>query len=109
MAAACTDLLSHDELHDVLSRETPPGEVRRHVDPSDVLTRLVNRTARPKHRGPTLTEQQAALIAHTYLDGRLLSDVAAEMGLSIDNASKHRTRAAGVIARLLGHPDLAED
>ncbi len=101
------ELVSHDALHRALARDQPdahtgPGE------PRDVLDRLLRESNTPGHPGPTLTEEQAALIARTYLDGHLLAEVAAELGLSVDNASKRRKRAAAIIARLLGRPTLAE-
>ncbi len=55
-----------------------------------------------------ITDRQAALIARTYLDGEPLRQVAADLGLSEPSASKQRRRAANVIARLLGRPDLAD-
>jgi hypothetical protein len=74
--------------------------------PRTVLDRLVRRTraARDGHR---ITDVHATLIARTYLDGEQLRQVAADLGMSESNASKHRTRAESLIARHLGRPDLA--
>jgi hypothetical protein len=96
------------ELYDPTGRNSPqphtgPGE------PRDVLNRLLRESNTPGHPGPTLTAEHAALIARTYLDGQMLYQVAADLGLSKDNASKRRKRGAGIVARLLGRPTLAED
>jgi hypothetical protein len=75
--------------------------------PRAVLDRLIRQTSTAKN-GQRITELHATLIARTYLDGEKLKQVAAELGMSESNASKHRTRAEMLIARHLGHPGLAQ-
>jgi hypothetical protein len=84
----------------------PGGPDTAGDDPRAVLARLVAQNATTRN-GRRLTERHAALIARTYLDGYRLYDVAADLHLSPANASKHRARAATIIATLLGHPELA--
>jgi DNA-directed RNA polymerase specialized sigma24 family protein len=72
-------------------------------DPRMVLARLVTQT-RTARRSARLSEHHAALIAGTYLEGRKLYEVAAELNLSPANASKHRAHAETLIAGLLGYP-----
>jgi hypothetical protein len=55
-----------------------------------------------------ITTVQAELISRTYLDGERLRDVGADFNLSEPSASKQRRRAANLIARALGRPDLAD-
>jgi hypothetical protein len=72
-----------------------------------VLHRLARQTRADKD-AQRITEIHAELIARTYLDGEKLKQVAADLGMSESNASKHRTRAETLIARHLGRPGLAE-
>jgi hypothetical protein len=99
--------LTEAELHEAFER-TRAHPYTGPDDERDVLNRLVKRCNSPGHPGPTLSEQQAALIARTYLDGEMLYDVAAEFGLSGNNASKRRIRGAAIVATLLGRPQLAD-
>ena len=75
--------------------------------PRAVLDRLIRQTSTAKD-GQRITELHATLIARTYLDGEKLKQVAAELGMTESNASKHRTRAEMLIARHLGHPGLTQ-
>lgn len=87
---------------------TGPDEIaysRSEDGPRRVLDRLVSRT-RSASDGQQITELHATLIARTYLDGDKLKQVAADLGMSESNASKHRTRAEALIARQLGRPGL---
>ncbi|HEX6520497.1 MAG TPA: hypothetical protein VF070_10890 [Streptosporangiaceae bacterium] len=87
---------------------TAPDEIaysRSEDSPRRVLDRLVSRT-RSASDGQRITELHATLIARTYLDGDKLKQVAADLGMSESNASKHRTRAEALIARQLGRPGL---
>lgn len=77
------------------------------VTPRQVLDAVITRANTILGR-QRITDVQAALIARTYLDGERLRDVAAEFNLSEPSASKQRRRAANLIARLLGRPDLAD-
>jgi len=72
-----------------------------------VFERLVSKaSATPgRHR---ITPVQATLISRTYLDGEKLRDVAADLKMSEPSASKQRSRAENVVARLLGRDDLIE-
>ncbi len=73
--------------------------------PRRVLDRLVRNTRCAKN-GQQITSADATLIARTYLDGDTLRQVAADLGMSESNASKHRARAETLIARHLGRADL---
>lgn len=101
-------LVDPDELHQALERGEVTAYTGPDTEPHEMLNQLVHRSAQPDHHGPTLTEQHAALIARTYLDGHPLGDVAADLDLSLPTASKRRRRGAGIIARLLGRADLAD-
>jgi hypothetical protein len=91
---------SLDDAIDTPAANRPPG------GPAGVIDRLIRRNA---HVSPRLrlTELHYELIVRTYLDGGSLGDTAADLDLSLSNASKHRTRAEGIIAIRLGRPDLA--
>jgi hypothetical protein len=104
------DWVPEGEIETALERDRrepapEPGEL---AEVHAVLDRLVQAASRlpvPDR----LTADNAALIRRTYVDRVTLEVVAAELGLSLDNASKRRTRAVKQVARLLGHPWLAND
>lgn len=91
--------------HTITNPAPTPASNPSSIDPDTVLHRLVKQT-RDAADGQRLTPMQATLIARTYLDGETLRTVAAELGLSESNASKHRRRAAELIAHQLGRDDL---
>lgn len=66
-----------------------------------LLDRVLERSARlPVH--DRLQPENVTLIRRTYIDGERLDTVAAELGISPENASKRRTRAVSTVLRLLG-------
>lgn len=71
-----------------------------------LLQRLITRT-RTAPDGYRITANHVTLVLRTRVDGEPLGAVAAPVGLSLPNASKHRTRAEMLIAHLLNRPDLA--
>ncbi|MFI6759455.1 hypothetical protein ACIBF5_09995 [Micromonospora sp. NPDC050417] len=73
----------------------------------DVLDRLT-REANDSSGRARITPLHADLIRRTYLDGKALRDVAAELNISETNASKQRKRTAHILARLLGRDDLVQ-
>jgi hypothetical protein len=88
--------------------QAAPGQIAHPASedgPRRVLDRLVSSTSSASD-GQRITELHATLIARTYLDGDKLRQVAADLGMSESNASKHRTRAEALIARHLGRADL---
>jgi hypothetical protein len=94
------------EIEDALARHHAAPDTSNE-GPHDVLHRLVAGAGKALD-GLRLSEQLAALIERTYLDGQPLTAVAAELGLSVPTASKRRSRAARLVAVLLGRPQLAE-
>lgn len=70
-----------------------------------LLQRLITRT-RTAPDGYRITANHVTLVLRTRVDGEPLGAVAAAVGLSLSNASKHRTRAEMLIAHLLNRPDL---
>lgn len=100
------DAVDPAEVETATARDHPltdPGS----AEPHDVLRRLVTDTSTAPD-GLQLTEQHAALIARTYLEREALTSVAADLGLSVPTASKRRSRAATMIAALLGKPHLSD-
>lgn len=85
------------------------AEINQHNQTTerDVLAAVILRVNTTPGR-ERITDIQAALISRTYLDGERLRDVGAEFDLSEPSASKQRRRAANLIARALGRPDLAD-
>jgi hypothetical protein len=77
------------------------------VSVSQVLDQVITRANAVPGR-QRITDVQATLITRTDLDRERLRDVAADLKLGEPSASKQRARAANLIARLLGRPDLAD-
>jgi len=100
------DVVDPVEIEEALARNQAAPHTSAE-EPHDVLHRLVAATDATAD-GLRLTEQHAVLIQRTYLDGQPLTAVAADLGMSVPTASKRRSRAARLIAALLGRPQLAE-